>query len=315
MKKIGLAVIWCGGLGQHTTNTQQVEYLRRALHDFTVRVYYFNKQGKQRLLRDAKKGIVDVLLKNAFGRGHEVDVERWLQRHRIPFLGSGVQATYVGTSKLLSKQIFRRYGLPVAKDLMITPAAWMKHSGVIIQRIVHEIGFPCMLKDVAGTDSRGLEKISDARACIRFLRNMAKKKRTVIAEKFISNAYEVNCFVAGGSKPRAYIPVGMQSRSGIFSAEDKDKMRFKPDVPAKLSKQLLKKIQNVALRAHRSLGCHIFSRADILSQSDELYLIEVDVHPGFREKSPTTLSVQHAGDNLNALFLKLYHYVRAHPIR
>ena len=57
------------------------------------------------------------------------------------------------------------------------------------------------------------------------------------------------------------------------------------------------------------LGCNTFSRADILIKNNNIYLLEVDVHPGFRTKSPTFLSAKHQSETPDELFLKFYKLV------
>jgi D-alanine-D-alanine ligase len=44
-------------------------------------------------------------------------------------------------------------------------------------------------------------------------------------------------------------------------------------------------VQEIALRAHRALGCRDLSRADLVVGDDEVTLLEVNTIPGFTETS------------------------------
>ncbi len=57
-------------------------------------------------------------------------------------------------------------------------------------------------------------------------------------------------------------------------------------VPARIGDEATAKAQEIALAAHRSLGCRGLSRADIISSAQGMYLLEVNTIPGM---TPTSL--------------------------
>src|SRR3989338_10423034 len=115
-KKINLAVIFSGGKRGHKANQKQFVYLKNNLSDFSLRKYNFDKNEQAKLLDDFIQGKVDVVLKNANGRGHEAMAEVFLEQNRIPYFGSSANSTFIATSKFLAKQVFRQSGLPVVDD-------------------------------------------------------------------------------------------------------------------------------------------------------------------------------------------------------
>ena len=76
--------------------------------------------------------------------------------------------------------------------------------------------------------------------------------------------------------------------------------------PAPLPPEMLARIMDVTLRAHRALGLRGYSRADyILREDGELYLLEVNTLPGM---TPTSLVPQEAaavGYDFPALIARL----------
>lgn len=308
-KKINLAVVFFGDPNQLKANQQQFNDFKKNLRDFNLKKYDFNKGEKSKLLKDFKNKLIEVVLKNSYGRGHESVIEEFLELNNIPFFGSGAKATFLGTSKYLSKEIFRLAKLPVAEDVYADKKIWVKSKSRIIKQVKEKIGFPCLMKDVGGTDSRGISIIKNNKQVERLFGQAVKKYEGVIIEQYIKNAYEVTCLVVGNKKPIAYEPVGFIKDDIIISGKIKDK-GIRTEIPANLSEIVIKRIKELSVSAHEALGCKTFSRADILVQKKKLYLIEVDVHPGFRQVSPTCLSAAYAGQNLNKLFLEFYKLIK-----
>lgn len=308
-KKINLAVIFYGDQAQLSANQTQLRDLRKNLVDFIVKKYDFNKREQPKLLNDFKKEKIDVALKNSYGRGHESNLEAFLELNNIPFFGSGAKSTFIGTSKLLAKEIFRQVGLPVAKDVYVNKIIWHKSKQIIIKRVKEKIGLPCLIKDVGGTDSRGIGLIKNNEQVERLINQAVNKYEGVIVEQYIKDAYEATCLVIGNENLIAYEPVGLVKDEMIITGGRKDK-GLKMEIPANLSKNVIKEIKKIARLAHRSLDCRTFSRADILVKNKKLYLLEVDVHPGFRAVSPTCLSAKYAGQSMNQLFLEFYKLIK-----
>lgn len=78
----------------------------------------------------------------------------------------------------------------------------------------------------------------------------------------------------------------------------------------KLPKTVIEEAKKIAKEAHLALECKTFSRADILFKDGEFYLLEVDVHTGFRASSATSVAAKFSGESLNDLFLKFYNLSR-----
>lgn len=309
-KKINLAVIFYGRADRLASNDKQFFNLKKSLFDFNVKKYDFNKGQKEILLKDFRNNEIDVALKNSYGREHESYVEDFLELNRIPYFGSNAKTTFIGTSKFLSKQVFRKHNLPVVDDVFVDKIVWHENRRKVIKNIIDKIGFPCLAKDVGGTDSHGIYKIN-SRARIKKVLDTAVVAHAegVIVEKFINNAYEAVCLAVGNKNPKTYIPLGISHKGGqdIFSAEMKNiknSMRF--DLPARMPKAVTQRIKKITRLAHQALSCRTFSRADILVAKNKLYLLEVDVHTGFSRYSAATVSAGYEGEDLNQLFLKFY---------
>ncbi|MDD5617571.1 MAG: D-alanine--D-alanine ligase, partial [Candidatus Omnitrophica bacterium] len=77
-------------------------------------------------------------------------------------------------------------------------------------------------------------------------------------------------------------------------------------LPASIDRDLRKKIQSLALKAHRSLGCRHFSRADLLlDKKNNPFMLEINTIPGFTSTSLVPKAAFHQGITFTKLCLKL----------
>jgi D-alanine-D-alanine ligase len=298
-------VVFYGHKKQSLVNKKQFEDLKNLLADFRLTKYDFGKGGHISLLRDFKKRKIDIVLKNSYGRGNEADVESFLELHKIPYLGSDARSTFVGTNKLLSKFIFRLRGLPVAKDIFVDSFLWKHQESDILRKVDKHLGYPCIIKDVVGTDSRGIFIARGKSSLTSILNGNVRKYTGFLIEEFIEDCQETTCLVVGNERPKAYEPVGFDVGSrGILSGKIKDNHTIELEIPAKLPAKIIGKIKETAEKAHLSLRCRTFSRSDILVKRGKLYLLEVDVHPGFRATSASLVSARYEGESANDFFKK-----------
>jgi D-alanine-D-alanine ligase len=301
-KKITIAVIICGGKKSFNPNESQYIFLKKQLIDFVLCKYNLNLIGINKLLGDYKKGKFDIVLKNSYGRMHEIWIEELLQKNSVPFIGSNSKSVYLGTSKYLTKNLLRKHKLPVLPQVFINKNRWLKHQTQYIKEIINKIGFPCILKNDTGTDSRGILISKNEGLLKKYLNQLFNYGvADVIIEKFLHNAYELTCLCAG-TPQKIYEPVGMGFVGNLHIPMNKDKQRYKPMLPVQLNRYTLARIKSISLKAHKALKCKDFSRVDLLVNNGRIFIIEVDVHPGFREISPTTLSINFIGQTLNDFF-------------
>ena len=83
-------------------------------------------------------------------------------------------------------------------------------------------------------------------------------------------------------------------------------------IPAELDADMLSLLQAAALRAHVSLGCRDFSRADFIVGGDGAYLLEVNTIPGMTPTSLFPDGAAHAGVDFRTL---VSHLVRSPLLR
>jgi len=82
--------------------------------------------------------------------------------------------------------------------------------------------------------------------------------------------------------------------------------------PAQIEPELTRKIQELALRAHRALGLQVYSRVDvILSENGEPFVLEVNTIPGMTEASLLPEAAAAAGINYLDLCVRIIELSRS----
>ena len=77
-------------------------------------------------------------------------------------------------------------------------------------------------------------------------------------------------------------------------------------LPARLSKPLAKRIQKVALAAHKALGCYGVSRIDMMVGKDNVpSVMDVNTIPGMTDRSDLPAEAAHIGISFDALVVKI----------
>ena len=76
-------------------------------------------------------------------------------------------------------------------------------------------------------------------------------------------------------------------------------------IPVNLSKKNLKKITDIALRAHKAIGCRGVTRSDFKFHNGKFYLLEINTQPGMTKLSLVPEIAKYEGIN----FIKLIEWI------
>jgi D-alanine-D-alanine ligase len=243
------------------------------------------------LIRDSKE--IDVALVVLHGKkGEDGCFQGLLDLLDVPYVGSGVLASSLAMNKQVSKELFRSAGLTVPRDIVL--ARGQEHDPV---KILSSLGEPVVIKPVAEGSSIGLNICTTSQELAVALDETFAMSAQVLAEEYIQGT-EVSCGVIGNSKPEALpvIEIVPQKQHRFFSYEAKYVPGESKEIcPAGLPKEVCKKIQAYALKAHSVLGCKGFSRSDMIVTGNDVYLLETNTLPGMTKNSLFPLAIRAAG--------------------
>ncbi len=260
----------------------------------------------------------DVAFPLAHGTmGEDGTLAGFLEVVRMPYVGSGVLAGALAMHKAAARLMFEQEGLPIAKGLS---AKIGESPARLLERIEAQIGARFVVKPASSGSALGVSRIdlSQGEEAARTAFEIAwKASDTLVVESWVEGR-EITCGVLDNAVRT--LAVGGESRGAfalppteIDAPEDAfytfqaryANGRSVHRCPAPLHDATLRRVQEVALRAHEALGCRDLSRADFIvndSGADpRLVLLEVNTLPGFTATSLYPEAAAVAGIPLGAL--------------
>ena len=239
---------------------------------------------------------------NLHGRfGEDGTVQGALELMGIPYTGSGVLASSVAMDKIMTKRIWLAEGLS-------TPAWRQVASAEETVAALAALGSPMIVKPAREGSSLGLTKVSDPAQCAQAYALASRHDPEVLCEQFVAGD-EVTCPVLGsGAQARALPVIHIVAPGGNYDYEHKyftDDTRY--IVPCDLPTGEEAAIQQLVLKAFRTLGCRGWARADVMidARTRQPYLLEINTSPGMTSHSLVPMSARSIGISYEQLCLRV----------
>lgn len=233
--------------------------------------------------------------------GEDGTVQGMLELLGIPYTGSGVQACAVAIDKTLTKRLWQAEGLP-------TPAWRRVACEAETEAAFEALGAPMIVKPAREGSTIGLTKVQARGQCAEAYRLAARHDPEVLCEQFVAGP-EVTCAVLGqGAAARALPLIRIVAPGGQYDYHAKyfsDATRYL--VPSGLPPAQEAAIQELVLRAYRTLGCRGWARADVMidEASGQPYLLELNTAPGMTSHSLVPMAARAAGLDYETLCLQV----------
>ncbi len=232
-------------------------------------------------------GEVDLAFPVLHGRGGEDGcVQAVLELAGIPYTGSGVLASALAINKFMSKLIFRTEGIPVADDVVVNRGD-VQAEGLdrMVQGIALDLGFPCIVKPNREGSTVGTSVCRNLDDLSRGLVHALDIDEMVIVEVYIEGREMTVGIVGEENLPLPVLEI--RASKGIYDYECKyTKGMTEYLVPAPIDSKLSDQLQEMALKAHLSLGCEGISRVDFMVDGEgRIYCLEINTIPGMTELS------------------------------
>lgn len=244
-------------------------------------------------LGDLRPEVVFVALHGAFGEDGRIQgMLEWLG---LPYVGSGPQASALAMDKSRSKDVYLQNNLPTPQAMEVFADEWAENEEALHTGIASAVGFPLVAKAPNQGSSIGMAMVVRPEDLSAALAELLPLEGRVLLEKKC-DGQELTCGVINGpeGKLMALPPTLIQPKtSDYFDFHAKYQADACEEItPAPIDKATTQALQDMALRAHRVLGCYGMSRTDALLLEDgSLTLLETNTIPGF---TPTSLLPQGA---------------------
>ena len=245
-------------------------------------------------LREFKPNLVLNLLHGRYGE--DGYIQSILESEKVRYSHSGVLSSSLAIDKEISKKIF-------TKNNILTPPhikfSFKNNSNIknTIKKIDTNFKFPVVLKPINEGSSVGVYICTKKN----FNRNLMKLKkfRDILIEKYIPGR-EIQAAILG-KKKLGIIELKPKRKFYDYKAKYSTSAKTEHIIPVNLSLRNYKKVNSIAMKAHKLLKCRGVSRSDFRFYNNKFYLLEINTQPGM-----TSLSlVPEIAKYQNISFIKL----------
>lgn len=245
----------------------------------------------EQLERLAELDVIFPVLHGTFGE--DGALQGLLELADLAYVGAGVLGSALGMDKGVFKSVMQAEGIPVVEWMVATRSEIESNVQAVAQRAMQLADFPLFIKPANLGSSVGVTLCLSAADVVEGLFEAARFDRRVLVERGVKNPREIEVSVLGNDQPQASIPGEIIPSREFYSYEAKY-IDGKSEllIPAPISVELTRQVQDLALRAYRAIDCAGMARVDFLleresqSGSDpKLYLSEVNTIPGFTKIS------------------------------
>ncbi len=238
----------------------------------------------------------DAVFNALHGRfGEDGAIQGVLDWLGIPYTHSGVRASALAMDKEAAKAVFAAAGLPVAPGRMVDVAAL---------EYADPLPLPYVIKPVNEGSSVGVEILREGDNRRADIARSWRFGPTAMVEEYIPGR-ELTVAVMGD---RALAVTEIHADAGDFyDYESKyGDGGSHHQVPAAIDAETYARAMDVALAAHRALGCRGATRADMRfddtgAKPGRLILLEVNTQPGLTPTSLLPEQAAHVGISFPAL--------------
>ncbi len=238
------------------------------------------------------------------GSGEDGTIPALLDYAAIPYTGSGMVASALAMNKLLTKRLLRSAGLPTPDFVHVTSQSAL---GDQISSVINQLGLPAVTKPLSEGSSLNVSIPKDENSLREALGKLLEEYGEALVERFCSGT-EITVGVLGVAESLRALPVlELVPHKEFYDYEAKYTEGLTELIaPARISPQATQTAQEVAVQAHRELGCVGISRADMhLDEDGQVWVHELNTIPGLTELSDIPAAAVAVGMSYDEVILEI----------
>lgn len=234
--------------------------------------------------------------------GEDGSIQGLFELSGIPYVGCDIQSSAICMDKSLAYILAKNAGIA-------TPEFWILNHDESLA--AEALPYPVFVKPARSGSSFGVTKVNSADELDAAIETARQYDSKILIEQAVSGC-EVGCAVLGNS---AELIVGevdqIRLRHGFFrihqeAEPEKGSENAEITVPADLSAEERRRIQETAKQIYKALGCSGLARVDMfLQENGSIVLNEVNTLPGFTSYSRYPRMMAAAGITLSELIDRL----------
>lgn len=178
-----------------------------------------------------------------------------------------------------------------------------------VDELVASLGLPLFVKPAANGSSFGITRVTEPAGVNDAIAKAGAAGGRVLVEECVTGT-EITVPVIGNDDAHALPVVEIVTGSDFYDVT----VKYEPSalhhvIPARLEPGVYARAQELAVRAHRALGCRGCSRSDfIVTGSGEPVILETNTIPGMTAESLLPDSARHGGIDFPELCTRFVEY-------
>lgn len=280
--------------------------LSAAMQDQVARAESLAQSAATALAGNGERTI-DVAFLALHGKyGEDGTVQGFLELTGTPYTGSGVLASALAMDKVMAKRLFQADGIPVPRGIHLSRASFS--TDPVSELAAANSLLPAVVKPSKQGSSVGMSLVDSKDAMDAAVRLALQHDDEVLVEERVRGT-EITVGVLGvpgTSEVEALPVVEIVPRREFFDY----KAKYDPDqcdeiCPARIGEAATRVAQDLAIRAHRSLSCHGYSRTDMILGPHGPVVLEVNTLPGMTMNSLLPKAAAAAGIEFGELLHRI----------
>ena len=229
--------------------------------------------------------------------GEDGSIQGFLEILGVPYIGPDVLASSIGMDKIMMRRLLKEQGIPSLDYVAFYSLDYIKDENKYIKEIEEKLTYPVIVKAGNLGSSVGIKKAKDRECLAEAIEFAMEFSDRVMVENAIVKLKEINCSVMGDMidavPSTCEEPIGSDeilSYTDKYVGNNKTKGGSKSQgmatlqrkVPADISEEMTKKIQDIAVKTFKILGCNGVSRIDFMIdlENNNVYVNEINTIPG-----------------------------------
>ncbi len=229
--------------------------------------------------------------------GEDGTLQGLLELADIPYTCSGVVGSAAGMDKVTMKSAFQAAGIPTVPHFAVDVSDLDRDRETVLDEIERAIPYPTFVKPAHLGSSVGIARGADRTELALALDVARRYDRRLLIERSMEGCTEINCSVLGGA---GYDPSPSVCEQPVVgeefhtfsdkylaggkgaSSKDQGMAGSRRLIPAPISDDLTKKVQDNAVRAFRAVDASGVARIDsfVDERSGDAWVMEINTVPG-----------------------------------
>ncbi len=249
-------------------------------------------------LRNFKPDIVLNLLHGRYGE--DGYIQTILESENVKYTHSGVLSSSIAIDKEISKKIFKKNKILTTKHVKISFKKEIIKKN-FLKNIKKKIGFPVVIKPLNEGSSVGVS-ICNENNLIRNIFEMYDYGEVLLEEYIPGREIQVAVL---SNKVLGSIELKPKRKFYDYEAKYNPKAKTEHIIPVNIETKSLKKVEQIAMKAHKLLKCRGVTRSDFRYSNNKFYLLETNTQPGMTSLSLVPEIAKYSGISFKDLIEKI----------